>query len=119
MALSCLICHTLKRTDSETDMGYEHDKPRLRVCCVKVERSWSAGNLTPPRYEQIRNESRVVTKKARNGHRRLHTTGAVACEGLAVAEEPRLLRSCGMRRDWSFEDLEQRWAGKRNEGRGF
>lgn len=45
------------------------------------------------------------------GHRRMHSTGAVTFEGTA---KPRLVRSSGMRRDWSFENLRQR---DENKGR--
>ncbi|KAK2662508.1 hypothetical protein Ddye_001082 [Dipteronia dyeriana] len=73
----------------------------LLILIWKAERSWS-GNLAPPPpppYEQIRNAS---TNRKKNC-RRFHSTGAVY-DG---ADEPRLVRSAGMRRDWSFEDLAQ------------
>ncbi|OVA02946.1 hypothetical protein BVC80_9095g153 [Macleaya cordata] len=101
MSISCLNCQTSKRSDREPDCG-------LRLCCIGVDRSWS-GNLTPPPYEQIGNGSSVgVTSKGRKGHRRIHSTGVLAFEGRSGdSGEPRLLRSCGMRRDWSFENLRQ------------
>lgn len=75
-------------------------------CCVMVEKSWS-GNLTPPRpYDQMKNTSRTKAKKGR--HRRLNSTGGVGFEGDGISTEPRLVRSSGMRRDWSFENLRQR-----------
>ncbi|KAK3183025.1 hypothetical protein Dsin_030311 [Dipteronia sinensis] len=100
--INCLAC---QRTDSKREHGHHgHDIYRnFSSCCIKkVERSWS-GNLAPPSpppYEQIRNAS----KNRKKNCRRLHSTGAVY-DG---ADEPRLVRSAGMRRDWSFEDLAQR-----------
>ncbi|XP_034675150.1 uncharacterized protein LOC117906277 [Vitis riparia] len=100
MTLNCLNCGpALQRTDSDTQKRYE-DRSRLRLC-RGVERSWS-GNLAPPPspYGSMRHGS---AKKAGKGHRRLNSVG----------EEPKLIRSGGMRRDWSFEDLRQRRDEKR------
>lgn len=107
MTLNCLTCQSLQRTNSDKEYG--NGGPIKKLCCIKVERSWS-GNLTPPPYEQIRNGahgSMVVTakKKVKKNHRRLNSTGAVA---FTTNTEPKLVRSVGMRRDWSFEDLRQR-----------
>ncbi|EOY23996.1 hypothetical protein QUC31_008538 [Theobroma cacao] len=103
MSLNCLTCQVLQRTDSNKDRDYGKEKDSRKFCCIRVDRSWS-GNLSPAAYEQIRNEPMPVP--TRKGHRRLNTIdttfGAVAFE---ADGEPRLVRSCGMRRDWSFEDL--------------
>ncbi|KAL5791436.1 hypothetical protein ACOSP7_000030 [Xanthoceras sorbifolium] len=114
MSLNCLTCQTLQRTDSEKEYGHEIYRT---LCCIKVERSWS-GNLTPPpppAYEQMRNGSMVATKNRKKSCRRLHSTGAVY-DG---TDEPRLVRSAGMRRDWSFEDLGERNDQMRKSGRLF
>ncbi|MCL7049855.1 hypothetical protein MKW94_002726 [Papaver nudicaule] len=97
----CLSSQTSKKVEGEPDCG-------LKLCCIGVDRSWS-GNLTPPPYEQIGNGSSVPTSKGRRGHhRRIHSTGILAFEGRnGESGEPRLMRSCGMRRDWSFENLRQ------------
>ncbi|KAJ0052469.1 hypothetical protein Pint_03435 [Pistacia integerrima] len=77
---------------------------------MKVERSWS-GPLASPPYEQIREPvtsqsmQLVSSNKVKKGHRRYKSTSVVAFE---ENTEPRLVRSSGMRRDWSFEDLGQR-----------
>ncbi|KAF3449444.1 hypothetical protein FNV43_RR10172 [Rhamnella rubrinervis] len=107
MSLNCLTCSQVQRTNSDQACDRKHGKDRncKKICCVQVDRSWS-GNLAPPPYEHIfvKNASMLVAKKkvVKAGHRRLYSTGAVTFEGTA---EPRLVRSSGMRRDWSFEDL--------------
>ena len=77
------------------------DKPRFALGLSKVDRSWS-GNLVPRHYEKMRNESKE--KPARVGHHRLHSISGFG----GYEDGPRLVRSCGMRRDWSFEDLRKR-----------
>ncbi|TXG54303.1 hypothetical protein EZV62_019559 [Acer yangbiense] len=95
--INCLAC---QRTNSNKEHDGHDFYRNLSSCCMKkVERrSWS-GNLAPPPpppYEQMNNNRK-------KNCRRLHSTGAVY-DG---ADEPRLVRSAGMRRDWSFEDLAQ------------
>lgn len=110
MSLNCLNCSQVRRTNSDHACERKHGEVRncKKICCVEVDRSWP-GNLAPQPYEQIcvKNATMLVAKKkvVRPGHRRLYTTGAAAFEGAA---EPRLVRSSGMRRDWSFEDLRPR-----------
>lgn len=85
------------------------------MCCIRVDRSWS-GNLSPASYEQIRSEPMSVViskkKKIKKGHRRLNTIDTTYGAAVAVAFEadaaPRLARSSGMRRDWSFENLREK-----------
>ncbi|KAE8712766.1 Detected protein of unknown function [Hibiscus syriacus] len=90
----------LKRTDSvnEKDQFGHKQKPSLTFC--RGSTTWSAN------YEQISSDQRI-SKKAKKGHRRrntIHTT--YESKGFdADQAEPRLVRSSGMRRDWSFEDL--------------
>ncbi|XWS38749.1 hypothetical protein CRYUN_Cryun19dG0157100 [Craigia yunnanensis] len=108
MTLNCLTSQVLRRTDSNNDRDCGKEKESSKFCCIRVDRSWS-GNINPAVYEQIRSEpmSMFSSKKIKKGHRRLNTIattfGAVTFEADDV--EPRLVRSCGMRRDWSFEDL--------------
>lgn len=126
MSLNCLTCQVLQRTDSsgsERDHNYGKAKKACnrKLCCVNVDRSWS-GNLTPPPYyEQIEKSAPLLgeheKKKAaakNAGHRRLFSTGGVAYEG---STEPKLVRSAGMRRDWSFENLGR--LRKENHGRNL
>jgi len=68
-----------------------------------MERSWS-GNLSPPSHGQMGRKSTAVAarKVIKKEPHRLNSAGSVTFKG---CEEPRLVRSSGMRRDWSFEDL--------------
>ncbi|OAY29913.1 hypothetical protein MANES_15G181600v8 [Manihot esculenta] len=103
MSLNCLTCHDLQRNNS----GREYDQEKLanrNLCCTQVERSWS-GNLSPSPYEQIGKSSMAISRTIRQNHRRMNSTGRVAFQGSC---EPKLLRSSGMRRDWSFENLGQK-----------
>lgn len=103
MSLNCLRCHHLQRIDSEEELNEKSDiagTPLLVQTRSKVDRSWS-GNLAPRPYEKLAD---VVGEKGKKGHHRLHTiSGPIRYE-----DGPRLVRSSGMRRDWSFEDLRQR-----------
>ncbi|KAK6934988.1 hypothetical protein RJ641_035143 [Dillenia turbinata] len=113
MSLNCLTCQGLPRTDSD---GHLREEIHSDLCCTKGERSWS-GNLPPQPYEKIRKgpyytEEMKKDEKAPR-HRRLLTTGDIAFEGTG---EPRLIRSSGMRRDWSFEDLRARNMDVRRKG---
>ncbi|KAL7164873.1 hypothetical protein ACSBR2_040711 [Camellia fascicularis] len=106
MSLNCLTCQNLPRVDSEKELTESSDKPLFTLRRFKnVDRTWS-GNLAPPRpYEKIRNhnESAMARKAAKNNHHRLHGSGPIGYDN-----GPKLVRSSGMRRDWSFEDLKQR-----------
>lgn len=100
MTLNCLTC----RTNSEK---FSHDSERYRkICCISC-----SGTLASPPYEQIREPvtsqsmQLVSSKKVKKVHRRFKSTSVAAFE---ENTEPRLVRSAGMRRDWSFEDLRQR-----------
>ncbi|XP_030457400.1 uncharacterized protein LOC115678201 [Syzygium oleosum] len=120
MSLNCLICQGGQRTDSDLDYRCAgEDKCCDRLCGMTVERNWS-GPLTPPPYEHIGSGHLIggPSKGAKGRHRRLHSSGPMAFGGSRVvgpAGEPRLVRSWGMRRDWSFEDLAQRRDGKRRD----
>ncbi|KAJ8754435.1 hypothetical protein K2173_002886 [Erythroxylum novogranatense] len=108
MSLNCLTCQVLQRTDSERE--YLPEKPKKKV--FKVERNWS-GNITPPPspLDSIGGVvGGVVSASTLKGHRRFSSTGAIMFKENC---EPKLVRSSGMRRDWSFEDLERRTAAKR------
>lgn len=75
-----------------------------KLCCVKVGRRRCHGNISP--YEKMRLGSlgMAAEKAARKmSHRRNYSAGGgvVAFVG---STEPRLVRCCAMRRDWSFEE---------------
>ncbi|KAL6979864.1 hypothetical protein U1Q18_021522 [Sarracenia purpurea var. burkii] len=109
MSLNCLTCQALRRIDSDKELREgllvetRHFMSALRS---KVERSWS-GNLVPKPYHKTRNDDHHVEETgaaAKTGHHRVHSVSGPASYGGG----PRLVRSCGMRRDWSFENLRQR-----------
>lgn len=113
MSLNCLRCHNLGRTVSEKEHieGYGDKKPHFKSRWPKVDRSWS-GNLAPRPYEKIRREPTSntmashgkIAAESGGGHwSTTHRSGPIRLDN-----GPRLARSCGMRRDWSFEDLRQR-----------
>ncbi|XVF52355.1 hypothetical protein PTKIN_Ptkin05aG0012100 [Pterospermum kingtungense] len=114
MSLNCLTSQVLRRTDSNNyrDCGNKQNDSS-KFCCMMIDRSLSM-NISPAGYEQIRSSTDqpipvVPSKKMNKGHHRriktiATTYGAVRFEG-DVDGEPRLVRSCAMRRDWSFEDL--------------
>ncbi|PON45337.1 hypothetical protein PanWU01x14_259480 [Parasponia andersonii] len=110
MSLNCLSCQVLQRTDSDVERDNSVEKYSYeKLLFLNVGRSWSGNLVAPsPCKELIKSGSMLVSpKKAKGtlGHRRLQSTGAFIFEGTT---EPRLARSCGMRRDWSFENLRQR-----------
>lgn len=114
MSLSCLTCQKIIRTDSEKELR-EHDgngKDSFGLLSKAERVSWS-GNLTPrqrPNYEKMRSGSSLVpTKKMwKKAHHLMHSSGAIGSVEFSINEQPKLARSCGMRRDWSFEDLSRR-----------
>ncbi|KAE8728408.1 Detected protein of unknown function [Hibiscus syriacus] len=110
MSLDCWTCPILQRTNSNADIDFGKENCISKFCCVQISRSLS-GNLSPPVYEQIGTMMRntgIPPKKIKKGPRRFHTFnnttyGAMGFEA-NVKSEPRLARSSGMRRDWSFEE---------------
>ncbi|KAE8671704.1 Detected protein of unknown function [Hibiscus syriacus] len=104
MSFNCL---TLKRTVSinERDHFGHKQKPSVTFCCAS--RAWS-GN-----YEQMSSES--MSKKTKKGHGGRNTIDTTyESKGFNANSEPRLVRSCGLRRDWSFEDLRKEMTTVRN-----
>nr|XP_016457856.1 PREDICTED: uncharacterized protein LOC107781636 [Nicotiana tabacum] len=103
MSLSCLTCKIL-RTDSENELKarFNVDKnSKEKSDYIRPEMSWS-GNFAP-RPENMAHSPRGPVNKVKKGSRRLHNSGPVEFPG----GSPRLVRSPGMRRDWSFEDLQR------------
>ena len=96
MSLSCLTCsQVLQKTDSFRELFNENE---YRESSKKVDRTWS-GNM-PASNQEITKGSAMAKIKA--NHCRNYSTGNIPSSGRA---EPRLVRSSGMRRDWSFENL--------------
>ncbi|KAK8560816.1 hypothetical protein V6N13_026251 [Hibiscus sabdariffa] len=111
MSLNCWTCPVLQRTNSNNDVDFGKEKGISRFFCVKVNRSWS-GNTSPQPYEQIGKEpsnSGIPPKKIKKGSRQFNTFDNTTYGTMGfkanVEGEPRLVRSSGMRRDWSFENL--------------
>lgn len=65
----------------------------------KVDRTWS-GNISPPKPKESTKGGSLALIKA--NHRRVHSAGNLP---YPTGSEPKLVRSSGMRRDWSFENL--------------
>ncbi|ESW06486.1 hypothetical protein PHAVU_010G051800 [Phaseolus vulgaris] len=108
MSLNCLACGpVLQRVNSNNDGAclppQESTKPFVnniqnnnsnnmnRKVSSNHNRSWSSGNMEP----QYALSGPLAKVKAEH-HRRTNSEGGVG---------PKLVRSSGMRRDWSFEDL--------------
>ncbi|CAJ1948106.1 unnamed protein product [Sphenostylis stenocarpa] len=105
MSLNCLTCGNILqrvksgRSDACLPLPEESIKPcynnennnNNRKVSKAPNRSWS-GNMTPPQFEPSGPLAKVKTAH----HRRTTSEGGLG---------PRLVRSSGMRRDWSFEDL--------------
>ncbi|KAG6636186.1 hypothetical protein I3843_11G092300 [Carya illinoinensis] len=99
MNLNCLTCKYKESNTSESETEFDRSG---ECCCVKVD-LFSTGNIHLFSYENMRSGFvKPGEKKVRLGHRRTCSEGVV---GFGGGTEPRLVRSCGMRRDWSLEDL--------------
>ncbi|CAI9095358.1 OLC1v1031291C1 [Oldenlandia corymbosa var. corymbosa] len=104
MSLNCL--KGMKRTDSDTEMRDTlcQEKANIHRFLTRIERSWSGNIGEAPNFGKMRTGSSLMADpKAKVDHpyRTRHSAPAHAFD----AASPRLVRSSGMRRDWSFEDL--------------
>ncbi|KAL4602118.1 hypothetical protein ACB092_10G029500 [Castanea dentata] len=121
MNLNCLSRKLMHGNKSDSDCGeHDRDKSGRRLFNSKAEGiSWS-GYLyipmsIPPPYKKMRsNTTRSTKMKVKTGHCQKHKSGPL--EFKSSNDEPRLVRSRGMRRDWSFENLRQ---GDEKKGRNF
>ncbi|KAI9111702.1 hypothetical protein K1719_017392 [Acacia pycnantha] len=103
MSLNCLACTLIPRTDSYRENNLPERVTKLRAL---VARSWS-GVMDPPddSHQQCHDQTRKTrgsSAKIKPDHRRVHSASDASCSG---SLEPRLVRSCGVRRNWTFEDL--------------
>ncbi|KAG5589367.1 hypothetical protein H5410_039881 [Solanum commersonii] len=108
MTLNCLTCQVLKRTDSHEELRKKFknvdEKSNFRLFSGGIERNWSGNLVQKPRFEKTRARTLVGQEtNAKKGSRRVHNSGPIEF----MTDSPRLARSPGMRRDWSFEDLRQ------------
>ncbi|RRT45798.1 hypothetical protein B296_00051740 [Ensete ventricosum] len=121
MSLNCLSCggHTEPKREMELEHG--RDDAPCAARCFGVDRCWSGELTPPPLYANLRSRSIPADPPGdkQKGHRKIASTrspllgGSTDAReaGAAAEEEPRLVRSGGMRRDWSFEDPRERMAG--------
>ncbi|KAF7829228.1 transcription factor MYC2-like [Senna tora] len=92
------LSQTLQRTNSHRECAPENRSLR-KARSLQVDRSW-AGNMAPPTdCKERRGGPMAIIKRE---HRRVHSAGS---DAYSNSHEPRLVRSPGMRRDWSFENL--------------
>lgn len=105
--MNCLACQGVVRTNSIDEFGDLIDVPTglWRIEETDEISTKSAPLKQPPKpdYGKMRSTSSVGVprdKKVKNVPRRCNSTIAGSVE-----DQPKLVRSCGMRRDWSFEDL--------------
>ncbi|XP_061338961.1 uncharacterized protein LOC133285705 [Gastrolobium bilobum] len=89
MSLNCLTCGQILQRENSGREYLPEIKVSSRKVTLQVDRSWS-GNISPPEC------AHGAVAKIKTEHRRTNSDGNVG---------PRLVRSSGMRRDWSFEDL--------------
>ncbi|KAI4372397.1 hypothetical protein MLD38_010635 [Melastoma candidum] len=115
MRLSCLSCPSAQRTIS--DLDYRHDPCQKELQPIDEERNWS-GPLRPPPFDRMGRSGPPggLPMKSIWGpppHRQMCMSGELGFVRGKIGKGrdeggPRLIRSSGMRRDWSFEDLRQR-----------
>ncbi|KAG9153994.1 hypothetical protein Leryth_000509 [Lithospermum erythrorhizon] len=116
MNLNCLSCQ-IKRTDSDDDLmqrlnpNSKQGKTNHHLRPDIFNRSWS-GNLVPrPSRKSSKGCALEASKhdgvnglpQSHHGLSRVHNSGPADYEPAT----PRLVRSGGMRRDWSFENVRQ------------
>ncbi|QCD90773.1 uncharacterized protein LOC114166390 [Vigna unguiculata] len=121
MSLNCLTCSQfLQRTDSFDELFPEKFFPEKeykeykehkesKETCKEVDRSWSNKKLpSSPKRELPKHELPKVgaVAKLKGDHRRNYSTGDVPYP--PGTSGPKLMRSSGMRRNWTFEDLAEK-----------
>ncbi|CAH2046164.1 unnamed protein product [Thlaspi arvense] len=119
MSLNCLSCQALPRTDSNKEFDLSGPGPptvEINKVLGKTHfaepvggRNWS-GNLSPRIYEKIGRPGSSLAQKMKKVKKIHHIrlsgpVGSSPSNGPIRPEQPRLARSSGMRRNWSFENL--------------
>ncbi|KAK4769521.1 hypothetical protein SAY86_027671 [Trapa natans] len=109
-----LTCQTLQRTDSYHGFRSSKENRCHTLSCPRADKNWSGQLLSPP-CDEISDERGPLkaTSRKRPMGRRLSTGGVIfGGSDLGVGHrsgpslvQPKLVRSGGMRRHWSFEDL--------------
>lgn len=112
MSLSCLTCK-ISRTDSTNELNEKkfdtnvdkNNKEKHKFSRRSVDRSWS-GNLesTSNVKKKLSHSLSIIPEnKVKKGSHRSCNSGPVEFP----TDTPKLVRSPGIRRDWSFEDLQR------------
>ncbi|MBA0646465.1 hypothetical protein Goklo_014430, partial [Gossypium klotzschianum] len=105
MSLNCLICQHRSNSNNYREYCAKEENCKERV-------GTSCSGISPAYYDEIKSDheptSLVIAKnKINKGHRRLKTIDspyrATAFE--SDNDEPKLVRSSGVRRNWSFKDI--------------
>ncbi|XP_014519705.2 uncharacterized protein LOC106776749 [Vigna radiata var. radiata] len=119
MSLNCLTCSPLlPRTDSFEELFPEKEykehkeykeykehkeSKQIKEAYNQVDRSWSNNKLPSSLKRDLPKVGAVA--KLKGDHRRNYSTGDVPYPG---PSGPKLMRSSGMRRNWSLEDLTEK-----------
>ncbi|CAJ1931169.1 unnamed protein product [Sphenostylis stenocarpa] len=93
----------LQRTDSFEELLAENEIKKTKEMCKQVDRSWSWNKLSSTPKSEPPKVGAVAKFKA--DHRRNYSTGDVP---YPEASGPKLMRSSGMRRNWTFEDVTEK-----------
>ncbi|XP_068636016.1 uncharacterized protein [Aristolochia californica] len=121
MGLSCLTCQGLQRTDSgptlePLDNHFENlssGTPRKRSGCLGCDPRERLRKGSSFASSSSSSSSLSSSKAPRKTLRKFATSATANMKEHAAAavglEQPRLVRSSGMRRDWSFEDLQKKF----------
>ncbi|KAL0692902.1 hypothetical protein Bca4012_060082 [Brassica carinata] len=119
MSLNCLSCQALSRTDSNKQFDLTGPGPPTvesnpvlgkTYCADQVGgRNWS-GNLNARISEKIGRSGSSLAQRMKKVKKTPHIrlsgpVGSSSGNGLLRTEQPKLVRSSGMRRNWSFENL--------------
>lgn len=100
MIMLCPTCQTMQRTNSQQEIEGLHPRSKTQKSGCTQQNNWS-GCLGPRAQDN-------ATKCKRKGRKLDFGEAKTVSNG-----EPRLVRSSGMRRDWSFEDPSKSSIGPR------
>ncbi|KAH0461061.1 hypothetical protein IEQ34_008636 [Dendrobium chrysotoxum] len=109
MSLNCLLC------DNGGSPAINREPGKHQCCrCYGLQRSFSA-NSSPPLHNKLRGRNSSLESSRRKGRHKFANSVRTLSKKFvkhtvvpSAMGEPRLMRSGGMRRDWSFEDLRNR-----------
>ncbi|KAJ0242628.1 hypothetical protein HA466_0205770 [Hirschfeldia incana] len=119
MSLNCLSCQALSRTDSNKQFDLSGPGPPTVESNHVVGKTYGAdqvggrhwsGNLNARISEKIGRSGSSLAQRMKKVKKTPHIrlsgpVGSSSGNGLLRTEQPKLVRSSGMRRNWSFENL--------------